>query len=382
MFSRLLCICLLLNLSFLKGQDFTCVQEREKLTKELSIYEKEYEERCNKAPQNIEYRKAYEEIKKALQKLEDLKKRASSLKKTKYNEEFRNFRIEFGKIREDCNRLLTELTDGRGLINIQFSIKIVRVILIGTTKYQDPELQLNSCAFNNDLELFREAVTNRIFGNGIVPEISLLIDKRKDEIEKFLENLQVMEESLIVIYLTSHGRESDNRLNDSHYYFVCCNTPQQKINKDTAIPLAYFNELIKKKIPKTKKAQGILLVDVCHSNPDKSRENRLSINKEIHNTVPGWVIITSNNRDQDISYIGAFNNQKLHGYFTYILCEALKNFRVLDENRDTKIDVQELFEYIREKVRQLSKHKLEIQIPGVKYGNYLQKEFIIGYSND
>jgi prepilin-type processing-associated H-X9-DG protein len=199
---------------------------------------------------------------------------------------------------------------------------------------------------NNDAKEFYEYA---IRGLGIKPEnIKLLIDEEADELEivKAFENwlpLQVNKNKTdVYVFYSGHGLPSPD---GQSLYFLPYGVDKQYLSR-TAVGQKEVVALLTASKPKS----VTMFIDACYSGQTRGGETLLASAKPISlktdtNAFPSnFTVITASANDQ----ISSSSPELKHGIFSFYLMKGMEGDA--DGNKDGKITVGEMQEYLSDKV--------------------------------
>ena len=193
------------------------------------------------------------------------------------------------------------------------------------------------------VQLYRnQAGPGRLFENLIIDS---LIDQKAntseikgvlEELKLKLENREITENDLMILFISSHGFivDGDFRIQGDDY------TPNRKINTSVSFKQDILNAL--DALP----CKKLIFIDACHSGGAKA--NSVDINFEIQklNQVRRGTTTLASCRGDEESYE---DSTWANGAFTESIIKGLQQARA-DANRNGVITVQELFAFLRQDV--------------------------------
>lgn len=232
-------------------------------------------------------------------------------------------------------------------------------IIVGISEYKHSDWNLRFA--DRDAETFAQLLQTDS-GGGFNPEyICQLInqDATTQNLTKALRSFlqQPAREDLVVVYLACHGSPDINR--PENVYLLTHDTDPVDI-AGTALPMREINLALTENLLAEK---VIVLADTCHSAAIGNSSGRRStqdqatvVNRylqEVSKAKNGMALITSAEANEasfeDVKWGGG------HGVFTYYLLEGMRG--AADRNKNGIISVGELFEYVRENVKQATAHQ-------------------------
>ncbi|MGC9355147.1 MAG: caspase family protein, partial [Mariniphaga sp.] len=96
------------------------------------------------------------------------------------------------------------------------------------------------------------------------------------------------------------------------------------------------------------KAKSVTIVlDACFSGYgiDRNVSNAFRIVKDVKQVIPNGAVLTSSKADEESTWL----DQQQHGLFTYFFLRAIHDKMVADINRDNKLTIKEIYEYVSDK---------------------------------
>lgn len=222
-------------------------------------------------------------------------------------------------------------------------------VIVGITKYKYERWNLEYA--RQDAEALYEMIQKPSCGDFPKENIKALFDEEATEpnirsaLRDFLKKPR--KEDLVLIYFACHGASDPDR--PENFYLLAHNTELDKI-AGTALPmreirLSLEENLIAERV--------IIIADTCHSAALNIRGDRANeVNqylKSLSSSRKGIAWLTSAEANEvsreDEKWGGG------HGVFTYYLLEGMKG-AADTKPRDGKVTLGELFEYVREKVKE------------------------------
>lgn len=213
-------------------------------------------------------------------------------------------------------------------------------LIIANSEYGNPDISQLSSPID-DAKNLAEVLGDPNIGNF---KLKTLINEPKDKTEEEIETFFVdsKHEDLLLLYISCHGIV-DKR---GHLYFAAFNT-KPKLLQSTAISDRFLDSIMHS----SRSRQQILLLDCCYSGAfarglTVKGDNNVGLGERFK--AEGRIILTSSNSWQ-CSYEGdKINGTDVGSIFTTTIVDGLKTGKA-DTNRDGKIYVDELYEYIRGK---------------------------------
>jgi WD40 repeat protein len=221
-------------------------------------------------------------------------------------------------------------------------------LLLGVADYEDESLRLKYAA--DDAQLLEQVLREKTAKAFSGVEVQRYVDRRATK-EAFLDGLKWLKESMKpqdvgVIFFSGHGHRDD----DGIFYMLPAEVKRRSIDA-TGVDSALF----KRKLAGIK-GTLLVLLDACHSgavDKDAAGERQLrpltdEFVREMVREDAGIVMMCSS-RGQEVS----LEDPNLgHGFFTQALTEGLSG--QADFNKDGKVYLTELDNYLFERVKTLS----------------------------
>jgi len=244
---------------------------------------------------------------------------------------------------------------GKDEVKLMFLSERVDIwaVIVGVSKYQNPELNLNSAA--RDAQEFKNFLMSS--AGGSVPEtnISFLLNEQatlrniKSSLSKTLKS--AFEEDMIILYFACHGVPEEGEL----YFLTYDSDPADAIS--SALPQSFLERLLTRNV-KTNKV--IMFADACHSGAlgmPSLRGSRAAITNKLFSAIAqaknGVAILAASSANEfsqeDQKWGGG------HGVFTYYVLQGLKG--KADEDGDGLVRTEELFQFVRREVAKATKGK-------------------------
>lgn len=235
----------------------------------------------------------------------------------------------------------------------------VYAVIIGIGDYQDdriPDLRFTE----NDAQGLYDILTDPIYG-GIPPEhIKLLLHKDatvsniKSAIGTWLR-AQADEQDTVLIYYAGHGAPEGNET-----YWVT-----YEANIDDLYATALSNNEVSDMLKRIQSKRMVTFLDACYS---AATVNRTRGTRGMPTEIPwekfqgaGRITITASNGKQE----SLEDEEYGHGVFTYHLLEGLKGKAdgSAGTERDGIVDVDEIWNYVRERVKADARQRGNLQEP-------------------
>lgn len=256
--------------------------------------------------------------------------------------------------------------DSRGAISTKITSNSVgekRALVIGISDYQSNELKLNYA--DNDAFMFKNFLAQ--------------VEKVSDENICFLANeeatgMRIAQElkriyaqsvsgDIVYIYFAGHGDVVDDFDEKIGYLLAFDSNANQEYNGvGGVVPLAYLNDKVLPKLTE-KGIKVFLILDACRSGfiyKEGTQKNMGAIQSMFEQSIK-FLSCGPN----ELSYE---SSELKHGYFTYYLIKGLAG--EADSNLDSKIQYNEIDNYLYDKVNQSVSQKYhQSQIPTIKTQN-------------
>lgn len=235
----------------------------------------------------------------------------------------------------------------------------VYAVVIGIGNFEDsriPPLRFTA----NDAQAFYDALIDPNIGRIPEEHAKLLLNEEatdrniKDAIGNWLRR-HAQPDDTVLIYYSGHGAPEDDQT-----YWVTYNA-----NIDNLYTSALSNNDVYDMLDRIEAKRIITFLDSCYSAATVNRTNRT---KDIMSEIPwdkfsgeGQVTISASNGRQLSLEMQAYE----HGVFTYYLLEGLKGKAdgTAHESRDGVIEVEELWNYVRNQVSDTAKKMGNNQTP-------------------
>ena len=235
-------------------------------------------------------------------------------------------------------------------------------VVIGIGKYRDdriPNLKYTVA----DAEEIYNILTDPQYGDFPKDQVKLLIDEKatynniKSAVGTWLRR-NARKDDTVIIFFAGHGAPEDDKT-----YWVTYNA-----NIDDLYGTALSNDEIADMLSRVEAKKMIAFLDSCYSaatvqRTDKKRSIMIVKDPFEKFKGEGRVIITSSDGKEQSLELEKFG----HGVFTYHLLNALKGES--DENKDGFIELDEVWDYVKYRVRDTARKHGSTQTP-VLNGSY------------
>ena len=236
-------------------------------------------------------------------------------------------------------------------------------LIVGISRYEDPTINLQYAAA--DARALAAFLTNPALGPAAFrkEDVQLLVDDQatvkaiNTGLREYLQ--QARENDFVLFFFAGHGAPDPNRRED--LYLLAHDTDPENI-AGTGLLMTHVREAISQ-IP----ARDVLILgDACHSAgigavPGMRAVKDNAINQvfldKMRHASGGLAILTASESAQ-----ASYENEKWgkHGVFTHFLLEGLQGDA--DQDHDGIVSLDEIIEYVRDKVRDATQHR---QIPAI-----------------
>ncbi len=218
-------------------------------------------------------------------------------------------------------------------------------LLIGISNYNAGLTPLPSAV--KDVDALHQVLLNPEIGGFAESDVKVLKDAEKTEIETEIYHLfkDRKNDDLLLFYFSGHGvTDSQN-----NFYLTAIST-----NKDalppTALPSSYIHNLMNNTGNRNRSKHQVVILDCCHSGAfSKNAKGVGTVNVLPKLGGEGRAILTASSSDQ---YAFAQEGFELSLY-THFLVEGLKT-GAADRDGNGEIAVDELYDYVRDKVRSVN----------------------------
>lgn len=230
-------------------------------------------------------------------------------------------------------------------------------IVVGISRYQNERWNLQYA--HRDAKTFYELIRKPSGGGFLEDHVIKLIDEEATTrnvtraLRSFLQ--KPAPEDVVLLYFACHGAPDPNR--PENVYFITHDTDPDDI-PGTALPMREVHLSLQENLSAER---TIIIADTCHSGVigegRRAADETGSVNRYLQSLSEmqaGGGMLTSarsNETSQEDAKWGGG-----HGVFTYYLLEGMRG----EADRDPKngiVTVGELFEYVREKVREATEHQ-------------------------
>jgi uncharacterized caspase-like protein/TolB-like protein len=231
----------------------------------------------------------------------------------------------------------------------------VYAVIIGIGKYQDQRIPSLRYTVSDAQGLY-DVLTDPNYGGVPKDHVKLLLDQDatdrniKGAIGHWL-SWQAQEEDTVIIYYSGHGAPEGGDT-----YWVTVNA-----DIDSLYTTALNNKEISDMLMRIQAKRVIIFLDSCYSAATVNRTNQT---RSVQTEIPwdkfsgaGRVTISASDGKQ----LSLEMDQYQHGVFTYYLLEGLKG--KADTNRDGVVDVDEIWNYVKDQVTETARQAGNPQTP-------------------
>ncbi|PID60403.1 hypothetical protein CSB45_00315 [candidate division KSB3 bacterium] len=233
----------------------------------------------------------------------------------------------------------------------------IYAVIIGIGQYEDSRLNLRYTV--NDAQGLYDLLTDPVYGGVPQENIKLLLNEHatdraiKGAIGKWLGH-HAKEDDTVIIYYSGHGAPEGKET-----YWVTYNA-----NIDDLYTTALNNKEIADMLSRVSARRMITFLDSCYSAATVNRKNQTRAApagipwEEFHGE--GRVTISASDGKQ----LSLELEEYKHGVFTYYLLEGLKG--QADNNQDAVVDVDEIWDYVKNKVTERARQEGYPQTPVIQ----------------
>ena len=224
-------------------------------------------------------------------------------------------------------------------------------LLIGNSQYQDPALAKLKAPDSDVSELAKILKDPAIGGfDQVTTVLSELSNKVRVEIVDFFADKR--RDDLLFLYFSGHGV-----LDENGRLFVAVKDTQHKRLTATGIPSTF----IKDEMESCRSKRQVLVLDCCHSGAFTRGKGLVGLNAITRATFEGvggygQVVITATDATQYALEGDQVIGDVETSLFTHFLIEGLRTGQA-DSDRDGRITLDELYDYVYEHVRSQTPHQ-------------------------
>jgi tetratricopeptide (TPR) repeat protein len=223
-------------------------------------------------------------------------------------------------------------------------------LLVGISRYQRLAKQDWLAYADADADAFADFFRSPRGGAIPGPQTQLLTNERattaaiRNGLYQFLDSAR--KNDTIILLIAAHGVVDDKT---GEAYIVTADSDPEDL-RATALPMSELQKLMYERL--TKVGRALVFVDVCRAGTIGTIRSN-NINRVVQEVLkaPGELLGFMASRSTEYSWEGA-NWGGGHGAFSYFLLRALAGEADQMGNNDGMVDVNELIEYVRAKVRE------------------------------
>ena len=229
-----------------------------------------------------------------------------------------------------------------------------RALLIASATYVDPGLAALR-APTGDVEALADVLGDEAIGGF---EVERLVDESTDTIKKRIEHFfrESRRQDLLLFYFSGHGVLAQDR----RFYFATASTELEWV-RTTAIDDRFVNEAM----DQSRARSIVVLLDCCHSGAfGKGLVPKSTLTAGVEHRFDGHGRVTLTASDEleyafeetDPASINELGAAEPGSLFTRCLVEGLRSGEA-DTDRDGAISVDDLYDYVKQQVRDRSAHQ-------------------------
>ena len=229
-----------------------------------------------------------------------------------------------------------------------------RALLIASGTYADPGLAALR-APTGDVEALADVLGDEAIGGF---EVERLVDEPTDAVKKRIEDFfrDSRRQDLLLFYFSGHGVLAQDR----RFYFATASTELQWV-RTTAIDDRFVNEAM----DQSRARSIVVLLDCCHSGAfGKGLVPKSTLSAGVEHRFDGHGRVTLTASDEleyafeetDPASINELGTAEPGSLFTRCLVEGLRSGEA-DTDRDGAISVDDLYDYVKQQVRERSAHQ-------------------------
>lgn len=213
-------------------------------------------------------------------------------------------------------------------------------LVVGSSRYDDPGLA-QLVAPGNDVPALAAVLADPAIGGFAV---TTLLDRPAAEVGEAIELFfgDRKQDDLLLLYFTGHGiKDASGQL-----YFAMTNT-KRKALRTTAVPAQLVNEVMASSGSK----KQLLILDCCHSGAfARGMVHKSDGSVGLEDIFQGRAVLTASNALQYSFEGDDVAGQGKRSIFTHYLVQGLQSGEA-DQDRDGRITLDELFDYVSQRVR-------------------------------
>ena len=229
-----------------------------------------------------------------------------------------------------------------------------RALLIASGTYADPGLAALR-APTGDVDALADVLGDEAIGGF---EVERLVDETTEAVKKRIEDFfrDSRRQDLLLFYFSGHGVLAQDR----RFYFATASTELQWV-RTTAIDDRFVNEAM----DQSRARSIVVLLDCCHSGAfGKGLVPKSTLSAGVEHRFDGHGRVTLTASDEleyafeetDPARINELGAAEPGSVFTRCLVEGLRSGEA-DTDRDGAISVDDLYDYVKQQVRERSAHQ-------------------------
>jgi uncharacterized caspase-like protein len=215
-------------------------------------------------------------------------------------------------------------------------------LVVSSSRYSDPSLRPLT-APTEDAETLTELLRNPAIGGFRVREVvdqpSWIVRK---EVQRFFKDRRLND--IALFYFSGHGIKDD----DGTLYFAAEDTDPQLLDS-TAVPSDHMVAAMSR----CRSRQQVLLLDCCFAGAMRltKSDERVGVHERFATEGSGRVVIAASDSQQFALERGKIKGKPTLSVFTHALVEGIESGEA-DQNADGRVSLDELYDYVFERVRQ------------------------------
>ena len=236
-------------------------------------------------------------------------------------------------------------------------------LLIGVSSYNSDKSLSQLPAAEQDVEAMERVLLNPLLGGFERSHLKKLINPNAELMRKTIDELFLdrKENDFILFYFSGHGLKDE----DDILYFATANT-QTKLLRSTAVESSFVNKIMKS----SGSEKQVIILDCCFSGAYclNAKGPELSVDIENELSSKGRAVLASST-----TYGFSFSfNESEPSIYTRYLVEGIET-GAADTDRDGWISVDELHEYVKQKVPAEAQMEPEIYVDKQGYKIFIAK---------
>ena len=224
-------------------------------------------------------------------------------------------------------------------------------LLIGNSQYQDPVLATLK-APDSDVSELAMVLKDPVIGG--FDQVTIILSEFSNGVRDAIGDFfaEKKKDDLLLLYFSGHGVLDENGL-----FYLAVKDTQHKRPRATGIPASF----IKEEMESCRSKRQVLVLDCCNSGAFARGKGLIGLNAITRATFEnpggyGQVVLTATSATQY-----AFEGDQVIGnietsLFTHFLIEGLRTGQA-DSDRDGRITLDEIYDYVYEKVRAHTSHQ-------------------------